>query len=66
MDHLDWFAVSGDGSRLVVARRGRTPSGPLDGVRRRRLDRLDRPAPHPARGRPARRMAPVLRRRRAA
>ena len=47
---LDWFAVSGDGTRLVVIdeRRLRGRAGHRS-RRRRRLDGLYRPAAHPAR-----------------
>ena len=60
--------VRGQRRRLAAGRRrrGRPARRPGHRVRRQRLDRLDRPAPHPARGRPGGRVAAGVRRRRAA
>ena len=42
VEHLDWFAVSGDGSRLVVVDEGDLRAVPATESGRQRLDGLDR------------------------
>ena len=65
VDELDWFEVSGDGTRIVVCDHGDLrviPSQQQGRLRGLRCRSIRRPVPAAGHGRPRRAMAPCLRR----